>query len=108
MAFQSPDWSDGCLLFALGTSAGQWDAELNPREKIEDDPFLPWDEMDVDEKRAYFALPLTLGFAGLFVLFVAFLAPDPSFGWKVIGCALAIIGLAAFLAYRRWKRRFGV
>jgi hypothetical protein len=107
--FLSPlDWADGCLLFGLGMSAGIWDAELNLKRARDEVPFTPWDEMDVEEKRAYFGGPLAIGFAGVFVFAMAFLAPDASLTWKIIGCAFVITGLAVFLAHRRWKRRFGI
>lgn len=99
---------EGLMLFAWGASTGQLQEQLNPRKKENKDggPYLPWDEMDAGDRLGYFFPTIIGGVIGTLILVAAITASHSEMQWEMIGGSLAIVGLSAGAAYKKWNDRY--
>ena len=100
------DWFDGFILFLLGSTAGDWDRQLNPIVDRVGGPSFPWDDMHAGDKLAYFLPNLAITIFGLIFLAMAIQFSRVAIDWLGIGVGIFGITLGVGQGYWKWNHRY--
>lgn len=106
--FEPFDGWMGVLLIGYGIWLADLDRSLNPTPPEADvGPHLPWNEMHVGDRLAYFFPAISIMVVSVMALvLVGLLLSDGQGNWMALGFGAVILASGLLVGWDAWKRRW--